>query len=188
MKIRGQRAGVASFAAAHRSVRSARAFRSWLSRHRGSETELPVRLFKVHALITGRGYSDALDEALCFGWIDGVRRSLDADGFSLRCTPRKKGSNGSVVNIKRVLALRAAGRLAPPGLEAAMETRFRTNAPAWRDFLARPPWYRRTSIHWVISANRPETRDRRLSILIDRCAHGPPIDPLRREAGDAVAS
>ena len=155
MKIRGQRAGVASFAAAHRSVRSARAFRSWLSRHHGSETGLFVPHFKVHYL---------------------------------RCTPRKNGSNGSAVNIKRVLALRAAGRLAPPGLEAAMEARFRTNAPAWRDFLARPPWYRRTSIHWVISANRPETRDRRLSILIDRCAHGPPIDPLRREAGDAVAS
>lgn len=200
----------ASFADAHASFASAKEFRAWLAKHHASERELLVRLYKVHARARGMGYSDALDEALCFGWIDGVRRSLDADSYSIRFTPRKKGSIWSGVNIKRVAALEAAGRMRAPGtaafarreeqksrvysfesaerqLDAAQKKRFRANARAWKDFLSRPPWYRRTSIFWVVSAKREETRSRRLEILIDRCARSEPIEPLRRPGPRAAA-
>jgi uncharacterized protein YdeI (YjbR/CyaY-like superfamily) len=199
-----------SFAGAHASFASAKEFRAWLAKNHASERELFVRLYKVHARAHGMGYSDALDEALCFGWIDGVRRSLDADSFSVRFTPRKKASIWSDVNIKRVAALEEAGRMRKPGREAfarreerksrvysfesaerlldtAREKRFRANARAWKDFQSRPPWYRRTSIFWVMSAKREVTRDRRLEMLLDRSTRGEPIEPLRRPGSRSAA-
>ena len=198
-----------TFADAHASFASAKAFRAWLAKHHAAERALLVRLYKVHALASGMGYSDALDEALCFGWIDGVRRSLDADSFSIRFTPRRKGSIWSSVNIEKVALLEAAGRMRAPGraafarreerrsrvysfeseerqLDAVREKRFRANARAWKDFQTRPPWYRRVSIFWVVSAKREATRDRRLDILIDRCARGEQIEVLRRPKSRAV--
>src|SRR5688572_2233581 len=100
------------------SFRTQKDFRDWLEKHHDSEKELMMRLFKVHARARGIGYREALDEALCYGWIDGVRRSLDEDSFTQRFTPRKKKSNWSAVNIKRVKELRKEGRMCEPGLAA----------------------------------------------------------------------
>jgi uncharacterized protein YdeI (YjbR/CyaY-like superfamily) len=179
------------------------AFRDWLAAHHASETELLVRLYKVHARDKGMTYSDALDEALCFGWIDGVRRGGDEETFTIRFTPRKPRSTWSAVNIKRVGELQAAGRMHQSGLAAfqrrstersgiyAYENRqtklspeygkkLRSNKRAWAFFEKQPPWYRRTSIYWVMSAKKEETRQRRLATLIEVSAKGKPLPQLDR--------
>jgi uncharacterized protein YdeI (YjbR/CyaY-like superfamily) len=180
---------------------SAAAFRTWLAKHHASEPELIVRVFKTSASHLGLGYRDAVDEALCYGWIDGVRRSLDADSFTVRFSPRKPRSKWSVVNVRRVGELEAAGRMRKPGLAAfrardendsrrysfeskpvaldpALEKKLRTNGHAWKYFQEQAPWYRRTSAFWVMSAKREETRERRLGILLDCCARGMRIPVL----------
>src|SRR4051812_24346336 len=105
-----------------RSFKTQASFRQWLEKNHAKVNELELRLFKVHARQRGIGYREALDEALCFGWIDGVRRSLDDDSFTQRYTPRKAKSNWSAVNIKRVRELEADGRMHPAG-RAAFERR-----------------------------------------------------------------
>ncbi|HKA90431.1 MAG TPA: YdeI/OmpD-associated family protein [Haliangiales bacterium] len=184
-----------------RAFASAAEFRAWLARHAG-EPELVVRLYKTHARARGMTYKEALDEALCFGWIDGVRRSIDADTFSVRFTPRKPKSYWSAVNIRRARELEAEGRMAPAGLAAfrdravarerySFESRVRELGPAetkalrararaWAYYQAQPPWYRRTSAFWVMSAKKAETRARRLAQLIAASEKGEPIGPLRR--------
>jgi uncharacterized protein YdeI (YjbR/CyaY-like superfamily) len=159
-----------------------------------------MRLFKVHARHRGIGYREALDEALCFGWIDGVRRSLDADSFTQRFTPRKPKSNWSSVNIKRFGELRKEGRVHPAGLAAfkawdgkaapysfeqspatlAPEflRQFRRNRDAHRFYEAQPPGYRRLTTFWVMSAKKPETRARRFGILLDCSSKGRRIPGL----------
>jgi uncharacterized protein YdeI (YjbR/CyaY-like superfamily) len=149
-------------------------------------------------------WSEAVDEALCFGWIDGVRRRLDDESYTIRFTPRRPRSIWSAVNIERVHALRSEGRMRPAGLRAfearadersaiyayeqrrgaklepAQERRFRANAQAWAFFNAQPPWYRRNATWWVISAKKEETRAKRLETLIEDSANGRTIRPLRR--------
>jgi len=194
---------VKSSAAKGRAFASGEAFREWLAEHHASETELLVRLFKVHARDKGMTYKDALDEALCFGWIDGVRRTGDEDTHTIRFTPRRAKSIWSAVNIKRVNELEAAGRMHESGLAAfgrrdanrsvvyAYENRqielspeyakiFRSKKRAWTFFESQAPWYQRTSIYWVMSAKREETRERRLATLIDVSAKGKPLPQLDR--------
>ena len=165
-----------------------------------------MRLFKVHARSRGLPYSDALDEALCFGWIDGVRRTGDEDTFTIRFTPRREKSTWSAVNIKRVKELEAAGRMHVSGLSAfrrrsaerskiyAYENRqtelspeytkiFRAKRPAWKYFESQAPWYQRTSVFWVMSAKREETREKRLATLIACSAKAKPIPQLDRTKG-----
>ena len=180
------------------------AFRSWLRKHHRSETAIVLRLAKVHAAGTGITYKEALDEALCFGWIDGIRRALDADSFSVRFTPRKPRSIWSRVNVAHMERLIAAKRVTKAGL-AAFEARtagrtgvysfeqratalapayrreFERQRAAWRHFQQEAPWYRRTSSHWVMSAKRETTRRRRLETLIACSAEGVRIPPLRRD-------
>ncbi|MFI5279458.1 MAG: YdeI family protein [Gemmatimonadales bacterium] len=105
-------------AATLRSFRTAAAFRAWLQKHHGSRKELMLRCFKVHASHLGVTYKQALEEALCWGWIDGVRRSVDAISFSTRFTPRKRRSVWSRINVALAKALIEAGRMAKPGLVA----------------------------------------------------------------------
>lgn len=178
-------------------------FRDWLSRNHATATELVVRCYETRAAATGMTYSQALDEALCFGWIDGVRHSLDADSFTVRFTPRKPRSIWSHTNIARVEALTRAGRMAAPGLArfrardraragpyslelqaaglaAGYTERFRAHKLAWVYFKSQPPGYRRTCTLWVMSAKREETRARRLGTLIDCSAKGRRIPPLAR--------
>jgi uncharacterized protein YdeI (YjbR/CyaY-like superfamily) len=175
--------------------KSAASFRAWLARHHASENELLVGFNKV---ATGRGtmtYKEALDEALAFGWIDGVRRRHDDESYTIRFTPRKPTSIWSAVNIKRVKELEALGRMMPAGLAAFAKRdeqrsaiysyerghaeldaeslrAFSENPAALRFHQTQAPWYRRTTAHWISSAKRPETRERRLKTLIDYSSRG----------------
>jgi uncharacterized protein YdeI (YjbR/CyaY-like superfamily) len=173
--------------------KSQAAFRAWLNTHHRTSAELLLRVYKTHASHLGVTYKQALDEALCFGWIDGIRRSVDENSFSIRFTPRKPKSIWSRVNVAHVERLIAEGRMKPAG-RAAFEARdakrtaiysfentpqafppemagkFKANDSAWAFFAEQAPWYRRTVTHWVLTANKEETRTRRLDALIDCCA------------------
>ena len=187
----------------HRSFPSGAAFRRWLAKHHAAERELLVRLFKVHAGHRGMTYRDALDEALCHGWIDGVRFGLDDDSFLIRFTPRKARSYWSDVNVARMRELIAEGRVHAAGLAAFGQhdakraprysfeadpveldpgflKQFKARRTAWQHYQKQAPWYRRTTAHWVMRAKKPETRARRLAHLIDCSANGLRIDALKR--------
>ncbi len=183
------------------SIDSASAFRAWLRKHHRAETALVLRIAKKHAA-TGITYAEALDEALCFGWIDGIRRRLDADSFSIRFTPRKPRSIWSRVNVAHVERLIREKRMTKAGLAAyqartpdrtgiysferaaaelppAFATTFRKNRAAWKCFQGMPPYYRRIATYWVVSAKREATRLRRLETLITCSAAGLRIPQLR---------
>jgi uncharacterized protein YdeI (YjbR/CyaY-like superfamily) len=178
-----------------KSFKTQAAFRKWLAKHHDSHSELMLRLYKVHALHRGIGYRQALEEALCWGWIDGVVRSLDADSFQQRYTPRTPRSNWSRVNIARMRKLIAAGKAAAPGIAAferrnkiasapysfenrhitlapAFRKRLKANSRAWKFFQSEPPGYRRTAEFWVMQAKKAETRERRFRTMLDRMAKG----------------
>jgi uncharacterized protein YdeI (YjbR/CyaY-like superfamily) len=169
-------------------------FRRWLEKNHSKAAELYVGFHKKASGEPSITYPEALDEALCFGWIDGVRKSVDDNRYMIRFTPRKPDSKWSAVNIKKAEALKAAGRMAPTGLAAfdgrnpekagysfeerpsafdpALEERFRENPKAWEFFQAQPPGYRRTVIWWVVSAKKEETRLRRLGRLMEDSEKG----------------
>jgi uncharacterized protein YdeI (YjbR/CyaY-like superfamily) len=168
-------------------------FRHWLEKNHATETELMMRLYKVHAKSKGIGYREALDEALCWGWIDGVVRRLDEDSFQQRFTPRTAKSNWSAVNIKRIKELIAEGKVAQPGLDAferrdktkampysyenrdrikldpAFVKRLKAEPAAWKFFEALPPGFKRLMVFRVMEAKRPETRERRFVTLLEAC-------------------
>lgn len=181
---------------------SAAGFRWWLQEHHARERELVVGLCKKGAR-RGVTYPEALDEALAFGWIDGVRRGIDASSFSVRFTPRKRGSIWSAVNIRRVQELMREGRMKPSGLrsfqerderktrlysyerkpavlDAELAARLRANRKASAFFDAQPSGYRRLAVHWIMSAKKEETRERRFRHLVDRSASGARIDLARQ--------
>jgi uncharacterized protein YdeI (YjbR/CyaY-like superfamily) len=164
-------------------------FRSWLAKNRTAASELWVGFYKKESGKGGITYSEALDEALCFGWIDGVRKSVDAASYTIRFSPRQPKSIWSAVNTRRVAALTKAGSMDPSGLEVFRNRdpgrtllysyereraqftglwleRFRSNAAAWRFFDAQAPSYKRTVTFWVMSAKKEETRSKRLDALI----------------------
>jgi len=180
--------------------RNAAAFRAWLRANHKTATEIDLRLVKNHVADTGVTYPEALDEALCYGWIDGVRRRFDADSYTQRFSPRRKGSIWSRVNIAHVQRLIAAKRMTKTGLaefekrdrvisydRAAAplrpddEARFRRHALAWAYFSAAAPSYRRACLLWLGDAKRDATRQQRLAVLIDSSARGLRIPGLRRE-------
>ena len=178
--------------------------RAWLAEHHEARDELWVGF---HKKATGRSsvtWPQAVDQALCFGWIDGVRKSLGDESYKIRFTPRKSRSTWSAINVRRYGELLAEGLVAPAGVAAferraedrtaiysyenrdkavfedEQEARFRADAAAWEWFQAQPPSYRRTATYWVVSAKRPETRERRLTRLIEDSAAGRTIPPLTR--------
>ena len=176
-------------------------FRRWLKKNHDKQTELMMRLFKVHAAHRGIGYKEALDEALCFGWIDGVKRAYDEDSFLQRFTPRKATSIWSKINLGHVKRLEAAGRMHAAGHAAlARRTEARTgvysfesrpkslppyllkelkaDARAWKFYSAQPPWVHRVTAHWVLSAKKEETRRRRFEQLLACSRRGEQISPL----------
>lgn len=182
---------------------SAEAFRNWLEEQHSNATELWLGLHKKQSGKLSVTYSEALDEALCFGWIDGLRKSVNSTSYCIRFTPRNAASQWSVVNIRRVEQLTASGRIRAAGLKAfetakdqsraysyeqrnaakfdpANEHRFRADKKAWTFFQSQPPWYRRTSTFWVICAKRPETRERRLGILIEHSRNQRTMPALTR--------
>ena len=180
------------------------AWRSWLEEHHASAAEVVVGFYKRGSKRRSITWPESVDQALCFGWIDGVRRSLDAERYTIRFSPRKARSIWSSVNIKRLGELlkldlvRPAGRAAfdardakrssiysyearvTAAFDAEAERRFRSNAKAWSFFSGEAPWYRRTATHWVTSAKREATRRARLETLITHSAAGRRIPPLAR--------
>ena len=180
--------------------KSAEDLRRWLDKRHATESELQVGFYKK-ALGRGITYPEALDEALSFGWIDGVRRGIDTQTYTIRFTPRRPLSNWSEVNIRRVQELLSQGRMKPSGLQAfharderkaaqnsseryqgsldaALDATLRANPKAATFFDAQPPGYRKTVVFWLMSAKKEETRARRLAHLIERSASGARIDLL----------
>ena len=172
-------------------------FRRWLEADHASATELLVGFWKKGSGKPSIDWPQARDQALCFGWIDGVRRSLGEEAYTIRFTPRRKRSIWSQVNLERFEALKTEGLMTPAGarayaenkgkrgvyayerplaeLSAEEEADFRANASAWADWEKRPPSYRKVVLNWVTSAKKPETRAKRLATLIDCCARGEKI-------------
>ncbi|MDP9238165.1 MAG: YdeI/OmpD-associated family protein [Chloroflexota bacterium] len=180
------------------------AFRAWLRKQHEGASELWVGFHKKGSGKPSITWPESVDAALCFGWIDGVRRGIDEESYTIRFTPRKPTSTWSAVNIKRVTELTRAGLMQPAGLAAfaarseaksgiyayeqrhmaklnvEQERRFRANKRAWAFFEAQPLGYRRTATWWVVNAKRDDTRARRLDTLIEDSAHGRIIKPLTR--------
>lgn len=174
----------------------AAAFREWLASHADTVAALLVGYHKVGTGRPSMTWSESVDEALCFGWIDGVRKRIDEHTYSIRFTPRKPGSIWSAINIAKVEQLRAEGRMTPAGEQAfarrtdaksviyayeqaetaeltPTELRtFRREKAAWKFFEATPPGYRKVVLHWVTSARKPETRAARLTRLVQACGAG----------------
>lgn len=183
-----------------RFFKSAAAFRAWLERNHATATELWVGLYKKAHAHQGLTYPDAVLEALCFGWIDGVMRRIDDETHMQRFTPRKPGSTWSNINVAHVERLTREGRMAPAGLAAyaarsaaktgiysferkapvdfppALRREFKAHAAAWKFFQAQPPGYRRLATFHVASAKQAETRARRLAKLIAASAAGRRLD------------
>jgi len=179
-------------------------WRAWLAAHHDRVPELWVGFHKKASGRPSITWPEAVDQALCFGWIDGVRKSLDDSRYAIRFTPRRRNSIWSSVNLGRVKELSRLGLMHEAGLAPyrasaraksgvysyeerksaklpeAMERQFRRSPKAWRFFQAQPPGYRRTATWWVISARKEETRLRRLAILIEDSAQGRVIKPLLR--------
>lgn len=167
-----------------------------------SERELWVGFHRKGSGRPSITWAEAVDEALCVGWIDGVRKRVDEASYKIRFTPRAKTSRWSKVNVGRVAALTKEGRMRRAGVAAFkarghvaagsaheqetvelkpdQERRFRANRKAWKWFQQQPPSYRKTATWWVISAKREETRERRLAALIDDSAGGRTVKPLTR--------
>ncbi len=178
-----------------RFFKTADAFRKWLEKNHDKETELSIGFHKKNSGKPSITYPEALDEALCFGWIDGVRRNVNETSYSIRFTPRKTKSIWSVVNMRRATELENLGLMRPPGLRAfqardpkrsgiysfenaareldpEFEKRFRANKKAWDFFQAQPPYITKVCKFWVMSAKKEETRLRRLDQLIASSAKG----------------
>jgi uncharacterized protein YdeI (YjbR/CyaY-like superfamily) len=180
---------------------SEQAFRQWLEQNHATETVLLLGIYKKASGKPTVTYKQAVDQALCFGWIDGVGGTIDEERYTVRFTRRKPHSIWSQVNIKRVAELSDAGMMHPYGLEvfnsrdlskqnlyaneqqqielpAEYEAKFRANAQAWEYFQLQPPGYRRNAIWWVVSAKQEATRLKRLEILIEDSAAGRRIKSL----------
>jgi uncharacterized protein YdeI (YjbR/CyaY-like superfamily) len=170
-------------------------FRKWLLTHHAATSELLVGFYRKGSGRAGITYQEAVDEALCFGWIDGVKKRVDESSYTHRFTPRKAGSIWSVVNTNRAKALITLGLMAAPGLQAferrdrkktkqysyerehavfdpAIARAFKANAPAWTFFRAQPPGYQRILTFWIMSAKTDEARLRRLAALVKMSAEG----------------
>ena len=178
--------------------------RAWLERNHDTAQELFVGFYKKGSGKPSLTWSDSVDEALCFGWIDGVRRPIDDVSYAIRFTPRRSRSTWSAVNVRKVGELTRQGRMTPAGmaafearseartgiysheqaetpvLEPDQERRFRADKKAWAFFQAQPPSYRKTAVWLVVSAKKPETREKRLAALIADSAAGRRLAQLER--------
>jgi uncharacterized protein YdeI (YjbR/CyaY-like superfamily) len=182
-------------------------FRDWLKKNHLTKRELLVGFYKVGSGKPSITWPQSVDEALCFGWIDGVRRSLGDEAYTIRFTPRRATSIWSAINVKRVAELEKLGQMTSAGRRAfeartpartgvySFERRsaaqlsreetalLRRHAKAQAFFDAQAPWYRRATLHWIVSAKKPETRARRLQQLIKDSTAGRPVPPLARPIG-----
>jgi uncharacterized protein YdeI (YjbR/CyaY-like superfamily) len=186
-------------------------FRDWLQVNHATATELLVGFRKAHLKDRGLMYAQALDAALCFGWIDGVRRSLGDEAWSIRFTPRRRGSNWSMVNIRRMRELLADGVVAPAGkkafdvrdekksasysyeqrtkgFDAVHEAELQRHRAAYAFFQSLPPSYRNAASWWVMSAKRDDTRARRMQTLIEISSRGERLSQLIPPSKRAAAT
>jgi uncharacterized protein YdeI (YjbR/CyaY-like superfamily) len=170
-------------------------FRAWLEKNHDKESELIVGFYRVGSGKLSMTWSEAVDQALCFGWIDGVRRRVDEESYSNRFTPRRANSNWSAVNIKKVEELTVKGLMKPAGIAAfekrkeeksaiyayeneqkhftgEFEKRFKANAKAWSFFEKQANWYKKQMTGWVMTAKQEATRARRLEKLIAESENG----------------
>ncbi len=176
--------------------------RAWLEEHHATASELWVGYYKKGSGRRSLTWSQVVDEALCFGWIDGKLQRIDEHRHRQRLTPRRRNSNWSAINIAKVAELRAQGRMTPAGeaafaarrddrsavysyeqwheaaFDADQEAAFRADTSAWEWFAAQSPSYRTMATFWVVSAKRPETRARRLATLIECSANEQRVPPL----------
>lgn len=170
--------------------------RDWLELHHGTETELWVGFYRKATGKQAFTWSEAVDQVLCFGWIDGVRRPLNDEAYIQRFTPRRPTSNWSAVNVNKVAELTKKGLMRPAGITAFERRRrdktaiysyerrsearfdddqlalFKAHPAAWEFFSSQAPSYRTTATYWVVSAKKPETRARRLAALIEDSGAG----------------
>lgn len=175
-------------------------FRNWLDKHHDRESELWVGYYKKATGIPSITWPESVDEALCFGWIDGVRKSMDEKRYSIRFTPRRPKSSWSTVNIGRVNELSKLGKMHPSGLRVfrnrverkpaysyesekpalakEFEDILKQEKTAWQTFTGLAPSYKRMSVSWVMSAKKEETRQRRFAVLLDSCRKGLRIPQL----------
>jgi uncharacterized protein YdeI (YjbR/CyaY-like superfamily) len=160
-------------------------FREWLEKNHSEKNELYVGFYKLHTNKPSMTWSESVDQALCFGWIDGIRRSIDKESYCNRFTPRRKTSNWSAINIAKVEELTKKGLMKPAGIKAfeyrkeerskiysfegnnkklnnQLETIFKLNKAAWTFFTQQAPSYQRTTIHWIMSAKQEKTQLSRL--------------------------
>jgi uncharacterized protein YdeI (YjbR/CyaY-like superfamily) len=165
-------------------------FRAWLEKHYQTETELVVGFYKVSSKKPTMTWSESVDQALCFGWIDGIRKTIDEESYTIRFTPRKKSSIWSVINIKKVEQLTKAGLMTEAGkkafelkseersgiyshekeayiLDPELEKQFKANKSAWDFFEKQAPSYKRVVIHVIMSAKQEKTRLSRLEKAIN---------------------
>jgi uncharacterized protein YdeI (YjbR/CyaY-like superfamily) len=183
--------------------------RAWLERNHEAAGELWVGFHKKGSGKPSITWREAVDQALCFGWIDGLTKSVDETSYMIRLTPRKSRSTWSLVNVKRVQELTKLGLMRPAGLAAfearreahsgvysyeqrnaaklarAQERQFRANEKAWAIVQAQPPWYRRAAVWWVVSAKKDETRIKRLATLVEHSEQGRTVPPLTRPTKSA---
>lgn len=187
-------------------------FRAWLEEHHAAAPELWVGFYKKSSGQPSITWPESVDEALCFGWIDGLRKSVDAISYKIRFSPRNPDSAWSEVNIRRVEELTRQGRMRPAGLKifearreaksgiyayeqrktAALdetyEQQFRANSQAWDFFQAQTAWYKKTAVWWIVSAKKEETRLKRLAMLISDSEQGRTVPPLTRPNGSKRSS
>ena len=185
--------------------RSPSELRKWFEKYHLTARELRVGYYKKSSGKRSITWPESVDEALCFGWIDGIRNRIDDISYTIRFTPRKPGSIWSSINTRRARELKAKGLMRPAGLEAFQRrrenksgiysyeqrrdeldepysTKLKTNKPAWAFFQSRPPSYRKAVIWWVVSAKKEETRLKRLEKLIEDSADGRTISQFRKPA------
>ena len=175
--------------------------RKWFEKNHKKEKELFVRYYKVSSGRTSITWSQSVDQALCFGWIDGIRRSIDEKSYCIRFTPRNPKSNWSAINIKKVEELTKLGLMMPEGFKAfgfrkeekskryayenlevildkSFEKLFKTNKKAWQFYHSMTPTYRKVTTRWVMSAKQDATRLKRLNELIHDCSLGKKIKAM----------
>jgi len=178
-------------------------FYNWLEKNHDTETEVFIGFYKVHTKKPSMTWSESVDQALCFGWIDGVRKSGDEESYVLRFTPRRKDSIWSAVNIKKIETLTKAGLIKPSGIAAferrkesksriysfeqdlmefskEFESAFKSNEKAWNFFQSQAPWYKKAAIHIVMSPKNESTRKKWLNQLISDSANEKRLDRLSR--------
>ena len=178
-------------------------FRGWLKDNHAAVSELWVGFYKKGSGLPSITWPQSVDEALCFGWIDGLRKGIDEISYKIRFTPRRPTSNWSTVNIERVAVLTEEGRMRPAGLEAFSrrseersriysyerehaalteeeEDQLRATPAAWEFFQAQPPSYRKAATRWIVSAKKETTRQSRLARLVEDSASGRTVPPLTR--------